>query len=161
VECKGTGADITFALALQKLETGLTEVDTAPHLLKAIITQLKQWRKRGNHSLPRFTGYDQWGTQHVAREQDGISWHQLLLGRIAKKWSDAQQPCINSLQKKNTGRRWAISLIQKALEVSRDMWEQHNDIKHNTLHPRRAAEVIRVKVQLQLLCRKGCTKFLA
>ena len=35
------------------------------------------------------------------------------------------------------------------------MWEQRNDIKHNTLHPRRAAEVARIKVQLQLLYRKG------
>jgi hypothetical protein len=95
------------------------------------------------------------------RKQDSIGWCQLLLGRIAKKWSNAQQRCIDSLQKKNTGRRWAISLIQKALEVSWDMWEQRNDIKHNTLHPRRAAEVTRVKVQLQLLCRKGCKKFLA
>ena len=160
VECKGTGADITFVLALQKLETSLTEVDTAPHLLKAIITRLKQWRKRGDHALPRFTGYDQWGTQHAVREQDSIGWYQLLLGRIAKKWSDAQQRYIDSLQKKNTGRRWAISLVQKALEVSWDMWEQRNDIKHNTLHPRRAAEVTRIKVQLQLLFRKGCKQFL-
>jgi hypothetical protein len=40
------------------------------------------------------------------------------------------------------------------------MWEQRSGIKHDTLHPRRAAEVTRVKVQLQLLCRKGCEKFL-
>ncbi len=41
------------------------------------------------------------------------------------------------------------------------MWEHRNDIKHNTLHPRRAAEVIRIKVELQLLCRKGRKRFLA
>jgi hypothetical protein len=34
------------------------------------------------------------------------------------------------------GQRWAISLVQKALDVSWDVWEQRNDIKHNTLHPR-------------------------
>ncbi len=161
VECKGTGTDLTFTLALQKLETGLTEIDTAPHLLKAILTRLQQWRRHGDHALPRFTGYDQWGTQHAVREQDNVGWYQLLLGRISKKWSDAQQRYIDSLQKKNTGRRWAISLIQKALDVSWDMWEHRNDIKHNTLHPRRAAEVIRIKVQLQLLYRKGRKPFLA
>jgi hypothetical protein len=137
VECKGTGADITFALVLQKLETSLTEVDTAPHLLKAIVTRLKQWRKRGDHALPRFARHDQWGTQHAAREQDGVGWCQLPLGRIAKKWSDAQQRHADSLQKKNAGQRWAISLVQKALEVSWDMWEQRNDIKHNTLNRKR------------------------
>jgi hypothetical protein len=155
VECKGMGADITF-----KLETGLTEVNTAPHLLKAIVTRLKQWRKRSDHSLPRFAACDQWGAQRAVRKQDSIGWCQLLLGRIAKKWSDAQQRHVDSLQKKNAGQRWAISLIQKALEVSWDVWEQRNDIKHDALHPRQAAEVTRVKVQLQLLCRKGCKRFL-
>jgi hypothetical protein len=37
------------------------------------------------------------------------------------------------------------------------MWEQRNDIKHYTLHPRRAAEVAHIKVQLQILYRKGKT----
>jgi hypothetical protein len=46
-------------------------------------------------------------------------------------------------------------VIQKALDVAWDMWEQHNAIKHNTLHPRRAAEVARIAAQLQLLYRKG------
>jgi hypothetical protein len=64
------------------------------------------------------TQYDRWGTQHAHREQDSI----------ALKWSDAQQGYIDSLQKKNTGCRWAISVIQKALDVSWDMWEQRNDI---------------------------------
>jgi hypothetical protein len=155
VECKGTGADITFALALQKLETHLVVIDTAPSILAAIIKRLRQWRKVGDHALPKFHGFDQWGTQHAVREQDSIGWYQLLLGRIGRKWSDSQQRYIDSLHKKNTGRRWAISLIQKALDVAWDMWEQRNHIKHNTLHPRRAAEVARIKVQLQLLYRKG------
>lgn len=42
-----------------------------------------------------------------------------------------------------------------------DMWEQRNDIKHHTLHLRRAAEVARIKVQLQLSCRKGTRALLA
>jgi hypothetical protein len=35
------------------------------------------------------------------------------------------------------------------------MWEQRNHIKHNALHPRAAAAVVDIKVQLQLLYRKG------
>ena len=161
VECKGTGTDLTFALALQKLETHLTVIDTAPPLLAALIKRLRQWRKFGDHALPKFHGFDQWGTQHAVREQDNIGWYQLLLGRIALKWSDSQQRYIDSLQKRNTGRRWAISLIQKALEVAWDMWEQRNHIKHNTLHPRRAEEVARIKAKLQMLYRKGSTGLLS
>jgi hypothetical protein len=68
---------------------------------------------------------------------------------------------IDSLQKKNARRRWTISLIQKALEIAWDMWEQRNHIKHNALHPRAAAAVVDVKVQLQLICRKGHAGFLS
>jgi hypothetical protein len=39
------------------------------------------------------------------------------------------------------------------------MWEQRNDILHNTLHPRRAAEVLAIKNKLRSLYRKGTTGF--
>ena len=161
MECKGTGADATFALAVQKLETDMTAIDTAPHIVTAIIRRIQQWRKYGDRALPRFKDHDQWGTQHAVREQDLIGWYQFLLGRVGRKWSDAQQRYIDSLYKRNTGRRWTISLIQKALDVAWDMWEQRNDIKHNTLHPRAAAAVLDIKVQLQMLYRKGSTEFLS
>ena len=57
-------------------------------------------------------------------------------GTIAVNWSDAQQYLLPSLQKKNTtGQRWVTSLIQKALDVSWDRWQQRNDIHNHTLHP--------------------------
>jgi hypothetical protein len=65
------------------------------------------------------------------------------------------------LQKKNTGRCWAISLIQKALDVAWDMWTQRNDINNNSFHPRCAVEVLQIKVQLQLLFCQGSEGFLA
>jgi hypothetical protein len=102
-----------------------------------------------------------WGTQHAVKEQDKIGWYEFLLGRFGRKWSDAQQRYLASLHQKNTGRRWTISLIQKAIDVAWDMWEQRNDIKHNTLHPRAAAAVIDIKVRLQFLHRKGKEGFLA
>ena len=161
VECKGTGADVTFALTVQKLDIGLTGLDTAPYLQKAILKRVQQWRKFGDRDLPRFTDYDRWGTQHAVAEQDRIGWYQFFLGRLGKKWSDAQQRYIDSLNQKNTGRRWTIAIIQKAIDMAWDMWEQRNDIKHNTLHPRAALAVLDIKVKLQLLYRKGCNGFLS
>jgi hypothetical protein len=160
LECTGTGANATFDLAVAKLETGMTVLETAPRILSVITKWIRQWRKYGDRALPRFTYYDQWGTQHAVRTQDSIGWYQFLLGRIAKRWSDAQQRFIDSLAKKNTGRRWTASLIQKALDVAWDMWEQRNDIKHNTSHPRREAAVMNIQVQLQMLYRHGKDAFL-
>jgi hypothetical protein len=101
------------------------------------------------------------GTQRAVKEQDKLGWCQLLLGQFGKKWSDVQQRHLDSLQKKGTGRRWTISLIQKAIDVSWDMWEQQNEMKHHTLHPRASAALADVKGQLQLLCRKGSGRFLS
>jgi hypothetical protein len=160
VECKGTGTDLTFSLALKKLATALTTMATAPHLSSAIILRLQQWRKHGDRKLPKFRNFDQWGTQHVVCEQDRIGWYQFLLGRIARNWSDAQQCFIDSLQKRDTGRRWAISLIQKALDIAWDMWQQRNDINNNNLHPRRAEALLAIQREVKQLYRKGRSRLL-
>jgi hypothetical protein len=45
VECQGTGTEITFALAIQKLDSHLIVLETAPLLQAAILRRLRQWRK--------------------------------------------------------------------------------------------------------------------
>jgi hypothetical protein len=176
VECKGTGADLTFSLSVQHLRSHPVVLETAPPLVAAILKRLRQWRQFGDGALPKFQHFDQWGAQHAVREQDTVGWHQLLLGRIARKWSDSQQRHIDSLQKKNTGRRWAISVIQRLSMLHRTCGSnamtssttlsirvaQHSpSASHNTLHPRRAAEVARIAAQLQLLHRKGSAGLLS
>ena len=49
---------------------------------------------------------------------------------------------------------------KKALDVAWDMWEQRNDIKHNTLHPHKAAAVLDIKVRLRLLYQNSRKGFL-
>jgi hypothetical protein len=63
--------------------------------------------------------------------------------------------------RKNTGRRWTIALVQKAIDAAWDVWEQWNNIEHNTMHPRAAAAALDIQVKLQLLCRKGSKGFLS
>ena len=96
-------------------------------------------------------------------EQDKIGWCQFFLGQLGRKWTDAQQRYIDSLYQKNTGQRWTIATIQKAIDVAWDMWEQRNDIKYNTRSTRThtALVVLDIKVKLQLLYRKGCNGFLS
>jgi hypothetical protein len=74
-----------------------------------------------------------------------------------RKWSDAQQRYLDFLHTKNTGQRCTISLIQKALDVAWDMWDQRNHIDNNTVHGLTAA-VIDIQV---LLHRKDNDGFLS
>ena len=50
VECKGTGVDVTFALAVKKLDIHMTSLDAAPHnaegCFKADSTVEKIWQSR-------------------------------------------------------------------------------------------------------------------
>jgi hypothetical protein len=73
----------------------------------------------------------------------------------SNKWSDSQQKYIDSLKRKNSGRRWTSSVIQKALDIAWDMWEQRNDINNNSMHPRRAADMEKIKAKLRDLYAKG------
>jgi hypothetical protein len=62
---------------------------------------------------------------------------------IAVTRSDTQQHLLPSSPKKNTsGQQWVTSLVQKALDVAWDKWQQRNDSHNHTLHPWRTAEAI-------------------
>jgi hypothetical protein len=63
--------------------------------------------------------------------------------------------------RRNSGRRWTASVIQKALDIAWDMWEQHNGINQNTMHPRRAATMEEIKAQLQESYRCGPNSLLS
>jgi hypothetical protein len=132
VECKGTCADVTFALAVKKLDVHMTTLDAAPRAQKAVSKRIQKWRKFGDCALPRFADFDVRGAQRAVEEQDKLGWHQFILGRVGRQWSDAQQQRVDSLQQKNAGRRWTISLIQRAIDAAWDAWEQRNDTKSTT-----------------------------
>jgi hypothetical protein len=73
---------------------------------------------------------------------------------MSKKWSDSQQGYIDSMRRKNSGRRWTTSVIQKALDIAWDMWEQRYGINNNTMHSRLAANTEEIRAQLRELY--GC-----
>jgi hypothetical protein len=150
VKCKGIGADIIFTLAVQKLEANLSTLNTAPPIIAAIMTSIWQWQKHGENHLPRLRQWDIYGSHHAVESQDKIGWYNFLLGRMSKKWSNSQQRYIDSTKRKNSGRRWTASVIQKALDIAWNTWEQRNNINQNTMHPRRVAGVEEIKAQLRV-----------
>jgi hypothetical protein len=101
MKCTGTGADnMTFVFAIQKFETSLTALEMAPApIITLIIKRLRQWQTHGDHALPRFPSWDRWHRHKAVLEQHSIGWYQFLLRRM------------DTLQKCNTGRRWAVSHV--------------------------------------------------
>jgi hypothetical protein len=64
-----------------------------------------------------------------------------LLGRLSTRWADAQQRYLETLNKRNSGRRWTIAILAKIWDISWDIWEHCNGIAHGTLHPRCLAQL--------------------
>jgi hypothetical protein len=77
VKWKGTGADfadLTSALVVvKKLETSVTALDTAPHIItKATIKKIQHWWKFGHRALPLFKeDRDQRGNPPTCYERAG------------------------------------------------------------------------------------------
>ena len=93
-------------------------------------------------------------------DQDAMGWHNFMFGRISNGWVDTQQRYLERLGKKQTGKRWAAAIIEKVWEISWNMWQHRNHIKHNTLHPRRAAEMAELDRSLSEAYDRGNSKLL-
>jgi hypothetical protein len=162
VRCTGTGTDMIFEVAVQKLELKMGDSFTAPEIITSLGTRIRQWRKYStgplidqDTPLPRYRRDDQLGTKAAVAEQDKIGWYNLLLGRMSTKWTDAQQKYLESLGKRTTGRRWTIAIISKLWDIAWDMWQHRNHIKHNTLHPKKQLEMAIIGQRVEDLYEQG------
>jgi hypothetical protein len=54
-----------------------------------------------------------------------------------------------------------MAIIDKVWNISWDMWEHRNHIKHNTMHPRKLAALENIKEQLQNIYNTGPGELLA
>jgi hypothetical protein len=52
VRCKGTGANLTFSVALQKLEITMHKLFMAPEIRTALLTRIRQWRRKSKAATP-------------------------------------------------------------------------------------------------------------
>jgi hypothetical protein len=57
--------------------------------------------------------------------QDRIGWLAFFEGCIAVEWSGVQEAHFLWLGCRNTGKRWATSLIVKLWEIAWDLWDHH------------------------------------
>jgi hypothetical protein len=57
-------------------------------------------------------------------------------GCISTAWKEIQHSLFKWLGRRNTGRRWAELLISKLLNISWDMWDHRNSVRHAPNNPR-------------------------
>ena len=65
-------------------------------------------------------------------EQDSIGWHNFVEGKISNKWAQAQELDYRSKHDcRQSGERWAVSVVNGLYGVIRKLWTQRNEHLHN------------------------------
>ena len=122
---------------MSSFSSWLESVRTAPEIVFWIIHRLTEWRSSEPHSTARS---DLPGLLEAIHAQDRIGWLAFFEGCIAVEWAGVQEAHFIWLGRRNTGKRWATSLVVKLWEIAWDIWDHRNQIK---LHVESAQDVAR------------------
>ena len=140
LRCKDPKACDVWKLALQKLATWMTKKHTHPDLSQAILQHLQEWHDFRPPSAPN------WNCtfKPALIAQNAIGWYPFLLGHVSNHWKGVQQAYYLWIGRQNTGKKWVRSLILQLFNISWDMWEHRNSIKHHTITAAKAREIAAV-----------------
>jgi hypothetical protein len=139
--CQAPKAQQQWDASIATIRTWLTKIHTLPDLQHAILTGLQQWRQQ---LPPLQPSYDWPGINDIVLRQNRLGWRAFIEGAILLDWAAKQQEYYDWLQRKNTGKRWIITLIKLLWELSWNMWDQRNGELHNPESPASLREHIRL-----------------
>ena len=139
LSCPAPSTPLIWEKSMSNLRMWMESTNTMPELQDAIITRLRQWKglTRKNPTWPTLHGL-----RIAVAHQDELGWYNFLMGRISIEWKAVQQRYYEWLGKRNTGKKWAVALIQKVFSVSWDMWDHRNDVRVNTVTPAKARRIL-------------------
>jgi hypothetical protein len=103
--CRGTAAEQAFTTSLHKLDAHMRKIKTAPEIRVVALKRIRHWRRHQHMAPVTDVAPDEFGLRDAVTEQDAIGWHNFLLGRLSKKWSDTQARHLESVQSRSSGRR--------------------------------------------------------
>jgi hypothetical protein len=132
--CPDSRAQTKWAQSISLLRTWFNLRSTLPALRNSICSHLQTWgdgtniNKTTTVSWPGFTG--------ALTDQSSIGWQLFMQGCISTAWKEIQHSYFKWLGRRNTGRRWAELLISKLLNISWDMWDHRNSVRHAPNNPR-------------------------
>jgi hypothetical protein len=127
-KCQESAVFFVWALLMSSLSKWLEKLHTANDIIHWIIQRLAEWRSSEPFSAAQS---DMPGLLQAIAAQDRIGWLAFFEGCVAIEWAGVQEAHFVWLGRRNTGKRWATSLIVKLWEVAWDLWDHRNQIKKN------------------------------
>jgi hypothetical protein len=125
-QCQEPAVFFVWALLMSSFSKWMQKVHTANDIVYWIIQRLTEWRTSEPFSPAQS---DMPGLLQAISAQDRIGWLAFFEGCIAIEWAGVQEAHFLWLGRRNTGKRWATSLIVKLWEVAWDLWDHRNQVK--------------------------------
>jgi hypothetical protein len=126
--CQEPAVFFVWALLMSSFSDWLVSVHTNTAIIYWIVRRLTEWRSSDPFSL---IYADLPGLQLAIEARDRIGWLAFFEGCIAVEWAGVQEAHFILLGRRNTGKRWATSLVVKLLQVAWDLCDNQNQVKHN------------------------------
>jgi hypothetical protein len=137
LRCRDPRALTVWETTLTHLDSWLLRKHTDPVIRRTILSRLREWHDGTPFSpIPWDCSFSS-----AITAQDAIGWYPFLLGQVSHHWKEAQQAYYTTLARDNTGKQWVKKLIIQLFNISWDLWEHRNGIKHSTLNPLKRREV--------------------
>jgi hypothetical protein len=83
--CRGTGAELAFTTSLQKLDTHMRKILTAPEIRQIILKRLLHWRRYQHHVPMTDPVPNEFGLREAVYAQDAIGWYDSLANGLTFK----------------------------------------------------------------------------
>jgi hypothetical protein len=126
--CQEPAVYFVWALLMSAFSKWLESVHTAKDVTYWIIQRLTEWRSSEPFSRAQS---DMPGLLAAIAAQDRMGWLAFFEGCIAVEWAGVQEAHFIWLGRRNTGKRWATSLVVKLWEIAWDLWDHRNQVKKN------------------------------
>ena len=143
-KCPDHDSQFIWTSALLDLDLWLEQQNTLPELRNLIIQSLKDWLLNQPPSI----------SNGLALCQADIGWDYVIEGFLPTQWIDAQSNHYLSLNRLESGKRWATALILKFWNIAWDLWQHRN---HTTHHSNALAATSSITQEINALLQKGPT----
>ena len=138
---------------MSKLAEFMNKRQTYDKISTCILSRLRSWHD--NSAYEEFHFLPPTVTQAV-EDQDSISWSNFLSDLWSTRWAEAQQSYYVWLGRRQTGRRWAISIIKLLVNIVWDMWSHRNGLIHAPTNKRTLKAVSLLDEAIREEMNRGC-----
>lgn len=138
IRCPDPRATTVWETTLSKLSAWMLRKQTDPAIQQAVLRHLREWHDGPSISNPSYGPF----LRQAIKNQNDIGWYPFLLGHVSNHWRGVQQAYYDRLSLDNTGKQWVKQLIVQLFNISWDLWEHRNGIKHNSMTPAKLRAIL-------------------